>query len=85
MILINIMPYLLFLKKRQNFNCHLLQIKGGALRVKYLPGDTYTVMSYTDSYKIIIVYHMGLIGTKPVFGVSDKTRLKQVSSATETS
>ena len=29
----HIMPYLLFLKKPQNFNCRLLQIKGGALRV----------------------------------------------------
>ena len=28
------MPYLLFLKKEQNFNCRLLQIIGGALRVK---------------------------------------------------
>ena len=28
------MTYLLFLKKRQIFNCRLLQIKGGALRVK---------------------------------------------------
>ena len=30
------MPYLLFLKKRQNFNCRLLQIIGGALRVNLL-------------------------------------------------
>ena len=30
------MPYLLFLKKLQNFNCHLLQITGGALRVNCL-------------------------------------------------
>ena len=29
-------------------------------------------------------YNMGLIATKPVFGVSDKARLKPVSSATET-
>ena len=29
-----IMPYLLFLKKRQKFNCRLLQIVDGALRVK---------------------------------------------------
>ena len=28
---------------------------------------------------------MGLVTTKPVFGVSDKARLKPVSSATETS
>ena len=29
--------------------------------------------------------YMGLDATKPVFGVSDKVRLEQVSSATETS
>ena len=29
--------------------------------------------------------HMGLDATKPVFGVSDKARLKPVSLATETS
>ena len=28
---------------------------------------------------------MGLVARKPVFGVSDKTKLKQVSSATQTS
>ena len=28
---------------------------------------------------------MGLVATKPVFGVSDKARLKPVSSATDTS
>ena len=28
------MPYLLLLKKQQNLKCRLLQIKGGALRVK---------------------------------------------------
>ena len=31
------------------------------------------------------VYKMGLVETKPVFGVSNKARLKPVSSATETS
>ena len=29
--------------------------------------------------------HMGLVATKPVFGVSDKARLKQVPKPTETS
>ena len=29
--------------------------------------------------------NMGLVATKPVFGVFNKVRLKQVSSATETS
>ena len=29
--------------------------------------------------------HMGLVARKPVFGVSDKTRLRPISSATETS
>ena len=29
--------------------------------------------------------HMGLVARKPVFGVSDKARIKPVSSATETS
>ena len=31
------------------------------------------------------IANMGLIATKPVFGVSDKARLKPVSSGTETS
>ena len=30
-------------------------------------------------------YHTGLNATKPVFGVSDKARLKPISPATETS
>ena len=30
-------------------------------------------------------YNMGLVARKPVFGVSDKARLKPVSSTTETS
>ena len=30
-------------------------------------------------------HHLGLVVTKPVFGVSEKARLKPVSSATETS
>ena len=30
-------------------------------------------------------YHLGLVARKPVFGVSDKTSFKPVSSATETS
>ena len=30
------------------------------------------------------LYHMGVNATKPVFGVSDKARLKPVSSTTET-
>ena len=32
-----------------------------------------------------ILYYMGLVATKPVFGVSDKVSFKSVSSATETS
>ena len=28
---------------------------------------------------------MGLVATKPVFGISDKARIKPISSATETS
>ena len=31
------------------------------------------------------MYHMGLAARKPVFGVSDKVRLKSTCSATETS
>ena len=34
---------------------------------------------------IILFLQMGLISTKPVFGVSDKARLNPISSATETS
>ena len=34
--------------------------------------------------KYLLVY-LGLVATKPVFGVSDKARLKPVPSATETS
>ena len=30
-------------------------------------------------------YYLGLVATKPVFGVSEKARLKSVSSAAETS
>ena len=35
------MPYLIFLKKRQNWNCRLLQIIGGALRVKHQHKQTH--------------------------------------------
>ena len=42
-----------------------------------------------DREREIVVYfayeYMGLVTTKPVFGVSDKARLKPDSSATETS
>ena len=34
---------------------------------------------------VIIRDHLGLVATKPVFGVSDKASFKPVSSATETS
>ena len=37
-----------------------------------------------DSYKKIKL-DLGLVARKPVFGVSDKARLKPVSLATETS
>ena len=30
------------------------------------------------------IFDMDLVATKPVFGISDKTRLKPVSQATET-
>ena len=33
----------------------------------------------------LVIYHMGCDARKPVFGVSDKARLKPVSLATETS
>ena len=38
-----------------------------------------------NSEQKIFSIHMGLEVTKPVFGVSDKARLKPVSPATETS
>ena len=40
---------------------------------------------HTLSKPMIAKYHMGLVARKPVFGVSDKVRLKPVSTATETS
>ena len=36
-------------------------------------------------FRALARLNMGLVATKPVFGVSDKARLKPVSSATETS
>ena len=35
--------------------------------------------------RILCFIYMGLVPRKPVFGVSDKARLKPVSPATETS
>ena len=37
------------------------------------------------SLSLPLNYHVGCDATKPVFGVSDKARLKPVSPATETS
>ena len=47
------MPYLLFLKKRHNFNCRLLQIIGGALRVKRACAYGTYLSSYWFDYYII--------------------------------
>ena len=41
-----------------------------------------------NTYRVVRLgynYHLGLDATKPVFGVSEKAKLKPVSSATETS
>ena len=43
------------------------------------------VLVYVGVIEDILVHHMGHDSTKPVFEVSDKARLKPVSSATETS
>ena len=37
-----------------------------------------------DSVGLVYLGQMGLVARKPVFGVSDKARLKPVSSATKT-
>ena len=39
----------------------------------------------TGTWNTQIIEYMGLVATKPVFGISDKVRLKLVSLATETS
>ena len=39
----------------------------------------------TGTWNTQIIEYMGLVATKPVFGISDKARLKLVSLATETS
>ena len=36
-----------------------------------------------SAQEIFVTYHMGLVATKPVFGASDKERLKPASSAKE--
>ena len=38
------MPYLLFLKKRKKINCRLLQIIGGALRVKIIRKSEHDIL-----------------------------------------
>ena len=54
-----------------------IQLKRGKLAMVYSNNIT-----ITDHLRHL---DMGLVVTKPVFGVSEKARLKPVSSATETS
>ena len=53
----------------------------------YLAGQVPLFFSnglFPELTPMLKVYYMGLDATKPVFGISEKTRLKQVSSATGT-
>ena len=45
---------------------------------------SFVIISLRKREMVALLYEMGLDVTKPVFGVSDIVRLKQVSSATET-
>ena len=80
------MPYLLFLKKRQIFNCRLLQIIGGALRVRF---KLYYNMCNDDTkilpYIFTLIVRIGLGTRKPAFGLNNKVVLKPACSGTDAS
>ena len=56
------MPYFLFLEKRQNLNCRLLQIIGGALRVKRnIQGLTEVYCIHPEMEKFISLHKVNMV------------------------
>ena len=64
------MPYLLFLKKRQNFNCRLLQSIGGSLRVsqiKYFLKFNIRLLLEREKQQNIFIRGLGFVPCEEVF------------------